>query len=290
MSIGKRSWHALGTTVVVLATDPLRIEAAAGAVEEMLAGADAAYSRFRPDSELSRLNARPGVPVRVSALLAAAVAAALRAARLTGGAVDPTVGRAMRRIGYEKDFALVARRAAAIELSVERVPGWWVVQLDRAAGIVRIPAGTELDLGSTGKALAADLAAPAALAAAGAGGVLVSLGGDIATAGEPPPGGWTVIAAEKCSAGSEDDGQVIRIATGALATSGTTVRRWSRGGVELHHIIDPTTGLPADVHWRTATVAAASCVDANAAATAAIVQGRHARSWLDAHRLDARLV
>lgn len=290
MPVEKRTWHALGTTVAVLGTDPAHIDAAAHAVVEILALADETYSRFRPDSELSLLNARSGATTRVSAFLFRAIAEAMRAAAITGGAVDPTVGVAMRRIGYDDDFSLIAGPGGALTLTVERIPGWRVVELDQVSGTVRVPAGTELDLGSTGKALAADLAAAAAFAASGGGGVLVSVGGDIATAGAAPRGGWTVLAADSCTAEREGDGQVISIASGALATSSTTVRRWTRGGVELHHIVDPATGLPAGGPWRTATVAATRCVDANAAATAAIVLGDGARTWLDGHRLDARLV
>jgi thiamine biosynthesis lipoprotein len=148
----------------------------------------------------------------------------------------------------------------------------------------------ELDLGSTGKALAADLGAAAAVAAMGRGGVLLSLGGDIATAGTVPDDGWRVLAADESTTPSDADGEVIAIGGGALATSGTSSRRWTRDGVTLHHLIDPRTGLPADGPWRTASVAAATCVDANIAATAAIVRGRSAVPWLEERGLAARLV
>ena len=164
--------------------------------------------------------------------------------------------------------------------------------LDRAARMVRVPRDVELDLGSTGKGLAADLGAAAALAVAGPGaGVLVSLGGDIATAGRAPEGGWRILAAEDSAASPEGDGEVVTIARGAVATSSTTVRRW-RGadGTTVHHIVDPRTGLPADTPWRTATVVADTCEAANAASTAAIVLGHAAPAWLEAAGLPARLV
>ena len=175
-------------------------------------------------------------------------------------------------------------------LRAQLVPGWQAVRLNRRSGTVWLPPGVELDLGSTGKALAADLAATAAMAAAGEGGVLVSLGGDIATAGVPPLGGWRILVAEDSRVSPSGDGDVICVPAGGVATSSTTVRRWSRGGELLHHIIDPKTSLPTTGPFRTVTVAAATCLDANIASTAAIVHGEVAIEWLASWRLPARLV
>jgi thiamine biosynthesis lipoprotein len=83
---------------------------------------------------------------------------------------------------------------------------------------------------------------------------------------------------------------VVAIRAGGLATSSTTVRRWRQQGIERHHIVDPRTGSQARVYWRTVSVVAASCVDANAAATASIVWGAEAPGWIEAHKLAARLV
>jgi thiamine biosynthesis lipoprotein len=154
---------------------------------------------------------------------------------------------------------------------------------------VVLPPGVQLDLGATAKALAADRAAAAAHRAVRAG-VLVNLGGDMALGGPSPEGGWRVLIAEDHRGDPDAAGPRVVIRAGGLATSSTTVRRWEVGGVERHHIVDPETGLPTRGPWRTATVAAASCVDANAAATAAIVKGEAAVAWLTAHRLPARLV
>jgi thiamine biosynthesis lipoprotein len=134
------------------------------------------------------------------------------------------------------------------------------------------------------------MGAAAACAAAGGGGVLVSLGGDIAVAGEPPAGGWPIQVSEDSASPIQADEEVIAITSGGMATSSTTVRRWTRGGAELHHIIDPETGQPAAGPWRTATVVAATCVDANIASTAAIVKGEMALTWLEDQGLPARLV
>jgi thiamine biosynthesis lipoprotein len=291
MKVALKSWKALGTSVHVLATDADGLGRATTAVSEVLEDVDTAYSRFREDSELSRLNASPGRTVRVSPLLATAIDAAQRAARLTDGAVDPTIGHAIRVAGYDDDFSRVAAaNRGPVNMRAWRVPGWQAIRFDRRSRTVLLPPGVELDLGSTGKALAADLAARAALKAAGAGGVLVSLGGDIATAGKPPAGGWRIHVAEDSREKPDGDGDVICLPAGGIATSSTTVRRWTRGGVVLHHIIDPQTSLPATGPFRTVTVAAATCLDANIASTAAIVRGEAAINWLMSCGLPARLV
>ena len=290
MTVALKSWKALGTSVHVLATNDDGLERAITAVREVVEDVDAVYSRFRDDSELSRLNAAAGRVTRVGPLLATAIEAALRAARLTDGAVDPTIGHAIRLAGYDDDFTQIAADRGPLTLRAWRVPGWQAIAFDRRSRTVLLPRGVELDLGSTGKALAADLAATAALAAAGSGGVLVSLGGDIATAGKPPAGGWRILVAEDSRVEPDSDGEVICVPAGGVATSSTTVRRWSRGGVALHHILDPQTGLPTTGHFRTVTVAAATCLDANIASTAAIVRGRAAIDWLMSCRLPARLV
>ena len=288
--LGVADGRALGGSLRVIVTDPARLDAAKAAVDRVVAAMDAAASRFREDSELARVNASPGTSIKVGPLLAQAIEAALRGARLTDGAVDPTVGTAVRLAGYDTDFASVAPTGDALRLVAGQVPGWQAVRFDAAARTVCVPRGVELDLGATAKALTADLAARAARVAAGRGGVLVSLGGDIAVAGEAPDGGWLVQASEDSGAPIEAGAETVAIASGGVATSSTTVRRWKRGAVELHHIIDPATGLPAGGRWRTATVAAGSCVDANVASTAAIVMGERAPAWLERHAMAARLV
>ena len=282
------TWPALGTTVGLVVLGGGHHAAARRAVEAELAEIDAACSSFRQDSELAGVNAAGGRPVRVSSLLQEAVAIALRAAALTDGRVDPTVGRALVLAGYDRDFAQV-RGSRLRRIRAGHVAGWRVVALDREAGTVRVPPSVRLDLGATAKALAADRAARRA-ADAGARGVLVNLGGDIATAGDAPAGGWAVRVADDHRAGPDDPGQTLRIAGGGLATSSTTVRRWQRRGGEAHHIIDPRTGTPSAEHWRTVSVAALTCVDANIASTAAIVLGAAAPAWLVAAGLPARLV
>ena len=166
------------------------------------------------------------------------------------------------------------------------------MEFDEQARLLRLPPGVRLDLGATAKAWAADRAATRIAAATG-GGVLVSLGGDVAVSGRAPDGGWR-IRVQDVSGRPEDPptgpSAVVAIRTGGLATSSTAARRWRRGGDILHHILDPRTGLPAAVVWRTVSVAAATCTDANIASTAAIIRGRAAPAWLTELGLPSRLV
>ena len=289
-AVGIADDRALGGSLRLIVTHEPSLASAKAAVDEVVRAVDLAANRFREDSELSRLNATPDRDVMVSALLLQLIAAALRGARLTGGAVDPTVGSALKLAGYDADFAAVPADGMAIDLVVSRIPGWQAIGLNEAARTVRVPQGVDLDLGATAKALTSDLAAKAALARIGAGGVLVSLGGDISVAGEPPAEGWLIQASEDSNAPIHEGEETISIRSGGIATSSTTVRRWTRGGVALHHIIDPLTGLPSDGPWRTVTVVAGTCIDANIASTAAIVMGEAAIGWLEANRLPARLV
>jgi thiamine biosynthesis lipoprotein ApbE len=282
--------RALGTSMRLVVTRPDGLVVAKAAADRVIKAIDDAASRFRTNSELSQVNAEPGKRIRISPLLAQALTAGLRGAKLTGGVVDPTVGSAVRLAGYDRDFATIPADGSPIQLTVTRIPGWRAIEFDEATRTVLIPRGVEVDLGATAKALASDLAAAAALKAVGSGGVLVSLGGDIAVAGEPPAEGWAVQTSEDSNARIDDDEETITIRSGGIATSSTTVRRWTRGGVVLHHIIDPATGLPADGPWRTASVVAATCVDANIASTAAIVMGESAVAWLVAQGMPARLV
>lgn len=281
------SFPALGTTAVLAVADARGADAARVALEEEVASVDAACSRFRADSELARLNAAAGPPARVGPYLAAVLRVALRSAAMTGGLVDPTIGRSLRLAGYDVTFALVrARDGARFTPRFERAPGWRSIELDADTGTVRIPAGVELDLGATAKAYAADRAARAAAAAAGCG-VLVALGGDIAVGGDPPAGGWTVGVGDDHAARPHT---TVALAGGGLATSSVTVRRWRAGDEDLHHVIDPRTGRPASTRWRAVTVAAGTCVDANTAATAALLLDGDAPQWLAERSLPGLLV
>jgi thiamine biosynthesis lipoprotein len=285
------SFPALGTTVLLCVSDAGGLQAAHEELERELAEIDLACSRFREDSELVRLNAAAGTgAVEVGERLLEAVEVALAAADSTGGLVDPTIGRTLRLAGYDRRFASVKLRdGASFRARFAPVPGRRGIRLDPGASTIRLERGVEIDLGATAKALAADRSVRAATAASGTG-VLVSLGGDVAVAGPAPHGGWPVRVADDHAASLDAPGPTVAIASGGLATSGTTVRRWRSRGVALHHIVDPRTGRPAVTPWRTVTVAAGSCVDANAASTAAVVLGEDAPAWLARLGVAARLV
>jgi thiamine biosynthesis lipoprotein len=280
---------ALGTTAELVVADGRSLAQARAVLDAELDRVDAACSRFRDDSELALVNAAAGEWVAVSPVLIEALDAARRAARLTGGVIDPTIGVALRRLGYDRDFASVPPTGDALRVRFSPAPGWTAIEVDRGARCVRIPRGAALDLGASAKAWCADRAATRAAAVAGTG-VLVSLGGDVAVAGVAPAGGWPVAIGDDHRTPLDEGGPVVSITAGGLATSGTSARQWARGGTVLHHIIDPSTGVPAPPVWRTVTVAAGTCLDANAAATAAIVLGGRALEWLSGTGLPARLV
>lgn len=298
-------WRALGTTAELVVTDGAALAAARAAVERQLAAYDLACSRFRDDSELAAVNAAGGRAIEVSRTFAHAVAVALRAARASDGLVDPTLGAELRAAGYDRDFQLLLEgedTSASAGAGGERprpprvrvrlrapTPAWRAVEVDELQGRVRVPAGVELDLGATAKALAADHAARAAHAATGVG-VLVSLGGDVAVAGDPPDDGWIVRVGDDHAHAAPGEDQTIVVRAGGLATSGTTVRRWRAEGEQRHHLLDPRSGRCAASPWRTVSVAAGSCVDANTASTAALVRGDSAPAWLARLGLPARLV
>ena len=292
------SWRAIGTAVHLLVTELRALGPARRLLREDLAALDAACSRFRADSEIVALDHASGDgrgwtgPVQVSPLLAGALAVALRAARRTGGDVDPTVGNALSAAGYDRDFALVQRDGPPVRLTVRSVPGWRQIELDKESGLLSLPTGTRLDLGATAKAWAADRAAARIAGELGCG-VLVNLGGDIAVAGTVPDGGWRVRVQDVTGPPEEPPAgpsAVVAIRSGGLATSSTAARRWHRGGDVLPHLLDPRSGQPAALVWRTVSVAAATCTDANMASTAAIIRGEAALAWLAELGFPARLV
>jgi thiamine biosynthesis lipoprotein ApbE len=285
-------WRAIGTTVRLVVTDPARLEAGRRLLASYLAALDLACSRFREDSELVQAERAGGTPVRVSEVLADAVAVAVYAAEITGGDVDPTVATAMADLGYDRDFELVAKDGPPIRLRARHRPSWRAVRLDLRSRTLTIPDGIRLDLGATAKARASDRAALRLADRLGCG-VLVGLGGDIAVGGKPPEGGWRVRVQDVT--GHPDDppsgpASVVAITGGGLATSGIAARRWRRGTITLHHILDPRSGLPVTPVWRTVSVAADSAFYANVASTAAIIRGEAAPAWLRSLGLPARLV
>jgi len=287
--IASALFRALGTTATVVVDEASLLEDARALLESELVLVDKACSRFRPDSELVRANARAGHTVEIGALLTESIATAIDAAASTDGLVTPTLGSAINGAGYDRTFELVRTRAAwTFRETVPRLDAWRDIQLDVARRTLCVPRGVELDLGATAKALAADRAAVRVSRATGCG-VLVSLGGDIAVAGKAPRKGWVVRIADDHEA-PPVGGPAISVSAGGLATSSTAVRRWPTDRGVAHHVVDPRTALPSKTPWRTVSVCAASCVQANVAALAALLLNADARAWLDSRGLHARLV
>lgn len=293
-AFSESTWDLWTTTaqVVVGSPAPDVLAEAEHQVRQITTAVEEACSRFRPDSELMSLSAALVDGTRVSPMLADLVRIALDAARTTDGDVDPALGTYMAGLGYDR-----AHSPTTVDISTTvggvvdagKTPpaaraSWRDIRLEQ--DWLRVPAGIVLDLGATAKAAAADLAAAAAARATGTG-VLVSLGGDVATAGPGPADGWQVLVQDLPT----DPAQTISLQSGwAIATSSTRRRRWEHDGTPMHHILDPRWGIPAEPIWRSVTVAAPTCVTANAWSTAGVVRGRRAVGDLTASRLAARLV
>ena len=286
IAVAERS--ALGTTARVIVWPPHELPNALHAVDCQLIALDLQASRFRDDSEISQVNAAESHTFFLSDGLAELIATALAAAQLTDGLVDPTVGGALIAMGYDRDFSAVQKHLPDAPAMGTPAPGWASLELN--GRLLRRPTGMVLDLGATAKGVGSDRSAHAARNAMDGGGVLVSLGGDLAVAGQSPQDGWPILVAEEPLADKEPSGPVVRLQRGGVATSSVVCRRWRRGDQTMHHIIDPRTGEPARSHWRTATVAAPTCAHANAASTALIVGGEEALDVAIAAGLPARLI
>ena len=283
-TVAARDWELWSTSCRLVVTDPALLAEAAALVDDELALIEQACSRFRPDSELMSLAADDDGVVELSPLLAELVGAALASARETGGAVDPTLGSVLSGLGYDRDIAEVRLKAGPTRVVVLRHAGWRSLSLEGHR--LRMPRQTQLDLGATAKAVAADRCAQLVHDDLGTG-VLVSLGGDIATAGTSPRGGWQVVVQDLPG----DVPQQIGVRAGAaLATSSSARRTWNQAGHPRHHLVDPITLLPASGPWRSITVLADTCLRANTASTAAMVKGDQALGWLRSTGLPARLV
>jgi FAD:protein FMN transferase len=281
------TFNAIGTTNAVLATVRDSLDPALTLARGHLAELDRAVSRFREDSEVSRLAelARTaeawcfGSEVFIDHL-----AAARHAARLSGGLVDFTVGPAVIASGYDLDLDLVrARVTYTTPTRVATVTGWERI-VRTGARRVSVPRGAVLDFGATAKAHAADTLA-ALLADSLPGGFLVNLGGDVATAGPAPDGGWQV----GVEAADGSVRQVVAVTDQGVATSSTQLRRWATSTGTAHHIVDPRTGLTAPTVWAMVTCIAVTALEANTASTASIILGEDAPAWLTGRGVAARL-
>lgn len=252
-----------------VSTCPTAMAAALPVVREVIDAVDRTCSTYRDDSDISRVNNHAGRWVEVDPLFTAILSQSLQLCAETSGRMDPTVGtRTLSHAGTGVHVNSADYRQVQLRGSRVRVPEWM-----------------RLDLGAIAKAWCADAAAARATQATGDG-VLVGLLGDIATAGPAPADGWAVICGDDHRDPQHGPSASVRITDGGLATSSTRVRPTAAGA----HILDPATLRPILGPWRTVTVAAATCAQANAAATAALVMGQAAPAWLTSRRLPARLV
>ncbi len=281
MTSEERIVQVMGTTAHVIVTDgePGLADRAVARLEAL----EARWSRFRPDSEISRLNARPGVPVLVSRSTYELIEVAISGWKLTGGRFDPTLLPELRAAGYDRSFELLARADARGEPTAGqpqrssaqatlRPSGVEAIQLDPVVGTVTLGEGVEIDPGGIGKGLAADLVVDLLLTA-GASGALVNVGGDLRVAGAAPEGaGWVVAITDPMNA----DGVVGTIALddGAVASTWRTKRAWTGpDGTLRHHLIDPTTGAPAATGLAGVTVVTGRGWQAEVLAKAAFLAG-----------------
>ena len=266
-----RDVPAMGTTAELMVVGG-RGDALLDWAVDRIEALEAAWSRFRPESELCRLDRCAGTgPVAVSADTVDVVGRALSLWYVTDGRFDPTIHRALEASGYDRTFRLVAPAGPALAEPPHAAPGCDGVRIDRRGCTVSLPAGVSLDLGGVGKGLAADLVATG-LVERGASGACVGLGGDVRVAGRGPDGGAWVIEVED----PIDETRVLCSRTlldSAIVTCTTRFRRWTRGGEMLHHIIDPATGASAD-RGATAVVAVGDAAWwAEGVAKAALVAG-----------------
>jgi thiamine biosynthesis lipoprotein len=253
----------MGCEIVVAGATPAELEA----VKNLFAERERTFSRFRADSELTRVNGSRARFHLLSESFAGMVRIALDAAVATDGLVDPTVGAAIVALGYDRDFDLLERDARP----VLPVPAGGHRELRLRGRLLDRPPGLTLDLNGVVKSRTVDDAL-----ALMAGHGFVSAGGDLAARGPLDV--------------ALPDGAAIRLERGALATSGTLTRSWARGGERLHHLVDPATGQSADSPWTCVTVAGATCLTADVTAKAAFLLGERGPAWLDARSFPGRFL
>lgn len=283
--LARADFQAMGTTISLIAPEG-SLSIALRLTRDLFEEWERALSRFRSDSELSRLNAAAGLRTPVSALLLRVLSASLDAARATNGIFDPTVLQRMLEIGYDRTFtALPTSLPATPSAPHAQLGGWRAIEVDTARSLVRLPAGVGLDFGGIAKGMAVD-AALDLLEAQELTPALVSGGGDLAVRGLPPEvTHWPIAAPGK------GEGWVIGLERGALATSGVGRRHWRQGEQTRHHVLDPRTGEPSASALWSVTAIAATCAQAEVAAKVALILG-HAQGaqFIEETRLGVLMV
>lgn len=278
MNIVASRFRAMNTDIALLA--PVAgpdFNRAATVVRRVFADVEGSLSRFLPQSELSRLNRSGGSPVLVSPLLFTAISLALRASAETGGVFDPTVLSALEDAGYDRSFEHVMAGVNPLRLTARAaaLPDYRAIHCDPRTRSIQLASGQRLDLGGIGKGLAVDLALAETSFLPDR---CVAAGGDVAVCGTAGSDGeWTIALEDGGDAGA----QSIAVRDAAVATSTTLKRRWQVDGQERHHLIDPRTGRPSSSPFRSVTVVAASCVQADVAAKTALLLGEQGVAFLE---------
>jgi thiamine biosynthesis lipoprotein len=266
--MAERRFRAMGADAHVVVNGP-EAEAAVDVAVARIEDLERRWSRFRPDSEVSRLNRAEGVRTIVSTDTFTLVEKAVFAWHVTEGAFDPTMLGALERLGYDRSFDSIGET----DLSVRPSPatssaGAGGIEVDRAAHAIRLPAGATFDPGGIGKGLAADIVS-GELVAQGAWGAMVNLGGDLRVRGVPPEGLEWVISVREPTVDAAPLAR-LRLQDAGVATSTTRRRRWSTAHGERHHLLDPATSRPHAASAELCTVVAGAAWWAEVCATASI--------------------
>jgi thiamine biosynthesis lipoprotein len=257
---------------------------------------EARWSRFRPDSEISRLNRLDGAPAVVSAPTIELIAHAIEGWKVSDGNFDPTMLGDVIRAGYDRSYEQLQDDAtpAGETGAVERGEQWWHrdcggIQFDRATNMVQLPVGVGFDPGGIGKGFAADLVVTAAMAA-GAAGALVNVGGDLRVTGQPPSGPrWLIDVLDPFNPAAVV--ATVGLVDGAVATSTRVRRTWTRDGRPQHHLLDTRSGEPAGNGVAAVSVIASEGWRAEVLAKAAFIAGVDAaRTQIESKAAAALLI
>jgi thiamine biosynthesis lipoprotein len=286
--VGRRQFSAMNTDVLLLTRDWQDPELLAEA-EQIFRDVEERFSRFRPSSELVRLNTSAGLEVHVSREMFDLLSLCLAFHESFQAVFDPAILPSLESAGYDRSFELVAKAGGQGRRAPTRKSGSISdIKLDRGRSTVCCPPGLRLDLGGIAKGFAIDRAARVLAPSAD---FLIDVGGDIAVRGVGSDGGpgWLIAVADPFR--PERDVCWLRLVDAAVATSTTMRRRWHRDGRSLHHIIDPRTGNPAATGLAQVTVVAQTAAAADVYAKTALILGIEAGAqWLAERSIPALLV